>query len=321
MGKVKFMTSDEINKRLKELLGISDQEYEKISLAYENEIVSIYKNVLKEIKVKIANIFEKLGDDVTYSDMMLYNRLTNLEKQIAEQIKNLTNDVIKTTKEKLSYFFSESFNLSSYAIEKSLGIELGFGIIDPLTIETAWKNQLTKISWPKSMQDHAQQYVNAIRSELTQGLIQGKGYAKIAAAITEKTGINAGKVLRIVRTEGHRVQNIAREISYSNAMQSAERLGLKMVKVWVATLDNKTRDSHASMDGQEADDEGMFTYPGGDKTPAPGVQGPPEEVINCRCTTTMQLKDFPPKFRRDQETGNIIEYQSFADWKKKKGIA
>lgn len=170
------------------------------------------------------------------------------------------------------------------------------------------------------MKDHAQEYVNQIRSELTQGLIQGEGYGKITKRIIDKTGINAGKVTRIVRTEGHRVQNAASLLAYDKTQVAADRLGLKTVKKWVATLDNRTRDTHQQMDGQEADAEGMFTFPGGAKTPAPGIQGPPEEIINCRCTTIMQFKDFPQKFRRDNETKQIIEYTNYADWKKKKGI-
>ncbi len=60
------------------------------------------------------------------------------------------------------------------------------------------------------MQEHAQKYMNDIRTELTRGLIEGEGYGKIAKAITDKTGIHFGRILRIDRTEGHRVQNAAK---------------------------------------------------------------------------------------------------------------
>ena len=312
------MTKDEINKQLKKLLEISDANYEKIISSYEKEIVKIYSSSLKEIKSQIAAMYEKYGDKVEYSDMVSYNRLKNLESQIADQIKQLTNDTIKNTKEKLNFFFSESYYLTSYAIEKAVGIDLGFGLLDPLVIEASWKNELSKIKWTESMQEHAQKFMKDIREELTRGLIEGKGYGKIASAITERTGITAGKVLRIVRTEGHRVQSAGSLLAYDKTQAAADRLGLKTVKVWVATLDNRTRDTHQQMDGQEADAEGMFTFPGGEKTPAPGIQGPPEEIINCRCTTIMQFKDFPQKFRRDNETKQIIEYTNYADWKKKR---
>jgi len=311
------MTKEEINKRLKKLLEISDQDYEKIVSSYEKEVVKIYSKALKEIKSQVAAMFEKYGDTVQYSDMVIYNRLKNLESQIAEQVKQLTNDVIKTTKEKLSFFFSESYSLTSFAIEKAVGIDLGFGLLDPLVIEAAWKNQMSKIKWTESMQEHAQKYFSDIRNELTRGLIEGKGYGKIAAGITEKTSINANKVLRIVRTEGHRVQNAANIISLEKTEAAAERLGIKTERVWLATLDNKTRDSHQQMDGQIADQNNLFTYPGGETTEAPGISGPAEEVINCRCVVITQFENFPQQLRKDNITKEIIKNQSYADWKKR----
>lgn len=313
------MTKEEINKRLKELLHISDEEFQKLVTEYEKEIVKISGKALKEIKNKIALIYEKLGDDVSYSDMMLYNRLKNLEKSIAEIIKDVTKEHLTNTKEKLSYFFSESFNLTSYSIEKSLGIDLGFGLLKPEVIRAAYINKMSEIKWPESMQEHAQKYMNDIRNELTQGLIEGKGYGKIAAAITDKTSINVNKIFRIVRTEGHRVQNTARIISIEKTEEAAGRLGIKIERVWLATLDNRTRDTHQEMDGQVADENGLFHYPSGGTTPAPGIEGPAEEVINCRCTVITQFKDLPQQFRKDNETKQIIKYKTYEEWKNAQG--
>jgi uncharacterized protein with gpF-like domain len=252
--------------------------------------------------------------------MASYNRLKNLEAQIIDEVKKVTNENTKSIKSKLQFFFSESFNQTSYAVETSLGVDLGFGLLDPLVAEVTYKNLFEKIKWEKSIQDHAQKYITDIRQELTQGLIQGKGYGKIAAIITDKTGINANKALRIVRTEGHKVQNAARILSYDKTEAAAGRLGLESARVWVATLDARTRDSHGEMDGQEADAEGMFHYPNGGVTPAPGVQGPAEEVINCRCNTAIQFKEFPPAFRKDNITKEILKHQTYAEWKKGKEI-
>lgn len=313
-------SKDEINKRLAELLKKADTNADNLITQQEKELVKAYKRALEEIKKKIAAIYEKYGDGVQYSDLVAYNRLTNLEQQIAGEIKKLTNENIKTTTKTLKDIFSEQYYLTGFAFEQSLGMRLGFGLLNPTVIDGSVLNSLDRIKWTDRMKDHAQEYVNQIRSELTQGLIQGEGYGKITKRIIDKTGINAGKVTRIVRTEGHRVQNAASLLAYDKTQVAADRLGLKTVKKWVATLDNRTRDTHQQMDGQEADAEGMFTFPGGAKTPAPGIQGPPEEIINCRCTTIMQFKDFPQKFRRDNETKQIIEYTNYADWKKKKGI-
>lgn len=314
-------TIEEINKQLAELLKKADTNAEKLISRHEKALLKNYRTALEEIKKKIAIMYEKYGDDVNFSDMVSYNRLTNLEQQIADEIKKLTNEVIKTTTSTLKDIYSEQFYRAGFAFEQSLGAKLGFGLLNPDVIKASVLNPMDRITWPDRMKDHAQQFVKQIQSGLTQGLIQGEGYGKIAKRIVDKTGINAGKVIRIVRTEGHRVRSAADLVAYDKTQAAADRLGIKTVKVWVATLDNRTRDSHGAMDGQEADKDGMFTFPGGAKTPAPGIQGPPEEVINCRCTTMMQFKDFPPAFRKDNETKGIIKYQNYEEWKIAKGIS
>lgn len=304
------MTKDEINKRLAALLKKADTNADKLLAAYEKNLTKAYKHALVEIKKEIAAMYEKYGDDVDYAQMVSYNRLTNLEQQIAGEIKKLTNENIKTTTNAIKDIYSEQYYQSGFAFEQSLGMRLGFGLLNPDVIKASVLNSLDRITWPDRMKDHAQQFTKQIYSELTQGLIQGKGYGKIAAAITDKTGINAGKVLRIVRTEGHRVQNAAGLLAYDKTQSATDRLGLKTVKIWVATLDNRTRDSHGAMDGQEADSEGMFTFPGGDKTPAPGIQGPPEEVINCVLAETNIIS---PKIRNVTKRyyeGDLIEIKT-----------
>lgn len=310
------MTKDEINKKLKQLLQVSDEDFELLVAEYEKELYNIAKTALKNIKEKIAAIFEKYGDKVQYSDLVVYNRLKNLENQIVGIIKETTNEQISSLTDKLNFFFSESFNLTSYAIEKAIEVDLGFGLLDPDVIRSAYLNPLSKIKWPESMQEHAQKYLVDIRNELTRGLIEGEGYGKIAKAVTDRTGIHFGKILRIVRTEGHRVQNTAKIISFEKTEAATTRLGLKTERIWLATLDTRTRDSHGEMDGQAADENGLFHYPSGGTTPAPGVEGPPEEVINCRCTLIIQFKDFPYQFRRDNETKQIIKFKTYTEWKK-----
>lgn len=275
------MNKDQINKRLADLLKKADTNSDKLLAEFEKELLKVYRQSLEEIKKLIAKIYEKYGDTVDYADMVSYNRLTNLEQQIAGEIKKLTNKNIKTTTSTLKNIYSEQFYRSGFAFEQSLGAKLGFGLLNPDVIKASVLNPLDRITWPDRMKDHAQQFVKQIQTELTQGLIQGEGYGKIAKRIVDKTGINAGKVIRIVRTEGHRVQSAGSLLAYDKTQTAADRLGLKTVKVWIATLDNRTRDSHQKMDGKEANDEGIFTLPSGATTEAPGLSGVAEEDINC----------------------------------------
>ena len=66
-----------------------------------------------------------------------------------------------------------------------------------------------------------------------------------------------------------------------DGMYRAEDMGNSITKIWIATLDNRTRDAHAHRDGEEIALEDEF---------APGLSRPRDpngalaEICNCRCS-------------------------------------
>jgi hypothetical protein len=312
------MGPDDINKKLIALLKKADSEMEKLQRLYEPRLKKNYRLALNEIKSKIARIFEKYGDDVKYADLISYNRLKNLEDEIIEQIKILTNENIKTTRAGLKEFYSENYYRTAYSLEQSTGLKLGYGLLNTNVINASLLNPLDRITWPDRYKDNAQVFVKQIRSSLTQGLIQGEGYAKIARTITEKTGMDFNKTVRIIRTEGHRVQNAARVASFKKAESAAERLGLESSRVWIHSGNpREPRPDHVQMDGVEADESGIFTLPDGTTTEAPGLSGVAEHDINCGCTTGLKFKSLKALSFENYVAKN---YNSFEDWKEEKGI-
>ncbi|KAA0253123.1 MAG: hypothetical protein EDM75_11820 [Chlorobiota bacterium] len=277
------------NERIAKLLQISDLEAEKIILGYEKDLAQVYAAALKDVKQMIAAMFEKYGDQVTFKDMVAYQRLTNLELEIAKQIKTLTGKGKRTVEKAFRDIVSETFTATGGAINKSLEVTVGFGVLNEDVIKTAIINPMQRITWPEALQENSAKYLSQIKTELSQGLIKGEGYAKIAKRLEKTTEMSANKTIRIVRTEGHRAQSIGRNLAIDKVEGAADRLGLKMKRIWVATNDDRTRDSHKAMDGKEADDDGLFTLPSGVRTEGPGMSGVAEEDINCRCTVRIEV--------------------------------
>ena len=66
-----------------------------------------------------------------------------------------------------------------------------------------------------------------------------------------------------------------------DGMYRAEDIGNSITKIWIATLDNRTRDAHADRDGEEIALDDEF---------APGLSRPRDpngalsEICNCRCS-------------------------------------
>lgn len=110
-----------------------------------------------------------------------------------------------------------------------------------------------------------------------------------------KTAITDGATITDIRKEVERIfgfaekfrnERIARTetISATNygAMEAIKQSGVTARKEWIATRDNRTRESHDTLDGEVV---------GMDETFSNGLQfpGDPEsndaaEIINCRCT-------------------------------------
>lgn len=120
--------------------------------------------------------------------------------------------------------------------------------------------------------------------------------------------------MRIARTEGHRVFSQGTNKTLEVAKKAANDLGFKIKKVWVATLDERTRTNHQKMDGQIADEDGNFTLPSGVKTAGPGQCGIPEEDINCRCKAVIQIEGFESKTRKDNVSKKLIPNITYQEW-------
>ncbi|GAG59054.1 unnamed protein product, partial [marine sediment metagenome] len=121
--------------------------------------------------------------------------------------------------------------------------------------------------------------------------------------------------MRIARTEAHRSQ-IKGEL---DNIDHAEEQGIIIQKIWLTALDWRTRDDHASMDGQEADKDGNFHFPSGGTTRGPGQSGIAEQDIHCRCDIMEEVDGIRPEKRRLGKEG-IGEYKNYGEWAKDQNI-
>ena len=128
------------------------------------------------------------------------------------------------------------------------------------------------------------------------------------------TTMSRDSAIRTARTAVTGAQNAGRMDSYA----AAEKMGIKLKREWVATLDNRTRHAHAMLDGQQADIDKPFKVDGyeimfpGD-TSAPGYL-----LYNCRCTTIAKVKgvDVSDAMRRDRY--GVLPDMTYAQWENTK---
>lgn len=151
----------------------------------------------------------------------------------------------------------------------------------------------------------------ALRDTLTEGVRAGEGIRDLTKRVREVFDqAETYRAARIARTE---VTNSANFANYSAMEQS----GLVKKRAWVATRDDRTRESHADLDGEEADIDEPFKI-GDDEGMHPGDFGKAENVVNCRCTTVAVLDGEEPKTTADLDAvwkrfdASLVEWEDEA---------
>jgi len=125
-----------------------------------------------------------------------------------------------------------------------------------------------------------------IQSAIDSAQVDGLDVISTARRITELTSISSiTRAVLIARTETHQAAN------YAN-FTSLDVVNIpETTKEWVAVNDARTRDDHSAANGQEVSKEGNFIV-GGAELRYPGDPlGPPQQVINCRCTFVVNVPE------------------------------
>jgi SPP1 gp7 family putative phage head morphogenesis protein len=286
----------------------------------ERQILINYKIALDDIRKTLGKVYEKYasGGVLTHAEMTKYNRLKNLHDQLTGIMGPTLSKNGKLVEKLSEVQYEESYYMHAWAIDQTGGVALRWGLLDEAAVKAAveaggWRD-LQKIV----IKDLSQDALIKIDRAVTQGIIRGLPYEKMAKEIKHAIEINAARAQTIAQTEAHRAMVQGQKDNYIKAGD----MGIELKQVWTATLDDRTRPSHAQMDGEVADENGMFHAPWG-LTSGPGQEGPPEEVINCRCRITGEIEGYEANTRWSRNAegkGELIPMTNFTDWAKDRGL-
>ena len=269
-----------------------------------------YRQQLKDGKMSQADFDAWLRGQVFQERQWLARR-----DQIDEILLNADREAQRIVNDGKLGVFATNANYIGYKLEHDANINTGFTLYDQHTVARLIENdpQILPKAAPGVKKDKAYTYYNKLmNSAITQGIVEGETIPQIAKRIVNTTGEwSYASAVRNARTAFTGAQNAGRV----EGLHQAQELGLKVQKKWLATLDDRTRDTHQDLDGQirEVDEpfevDGMeIDYPG-DPTADPSL------VYNCRCTLVYVYPDYPSEMeRRDNETGEIVGDMTYAEW-------
>ena len=135
-----------------------------------------------------------------------------------------------------------------------------------------------------------------IQSVVTQAVVQGESIPNISKRIARTMGeVNHASTIRYARTAMTGAQAAGREDAYRRLAEH----GTKVMRIWVATIDNRTRHEHRMLDMEKAAIDEPFKVDGMEIM-FPGDPACPygELIWNCRCRTVSEINGHAPDFSR-----------------------
>jgi len=291
-----------------------DRWYKSLTSKQLREIEKVYRESLKEAKQSILVYFEKYGKDgkLTLVEMEKYGRMKNMYEDLTKEINHLTKKKNGQVQALLFDIYDRGYNYPAWLAEQATGLNIRWYGVPKGAVRKAMENPISGLTLAEHLERHRRDIVWRIRQEVTQGLVRGESYYKTSRRLAEAFESDYVKAKRVVWTESHRVKEQAQLESHEKLKEK----GLEAKRMWVATLDDRTRDTHRELDGKYEDRKGLF-HIRGLSTPAPGMFGIAEEDINCRCTVVYVYEDYEPAKRMARGEG-LRDYVTYEQWVKEK---
>lgn len=309
------------------------------------KLTKIYKQAEKDLRKKLdvftaryvaldkANQAKVAAGEMTKKDyrkwlqgsVFIGKLWKNKVNQVSKVLTNANDQATKIINNIRFSVFSENYNHQSYEIEKNISGVVSFDIYNTDAVARLVKERPKML--PAYKVDQQKDYLwnrQKVEDIITQGIIQGESIDKITARMMDGLCTqNENKMRMFARTAMTAAQNTGR----LQQMKDAKKKGVKVKKRWVATLDERTRDSHQALDGDTIDVEERFAnglmYPG-------DPNGAAKEVFNCRCKI-IQIFDGINRVvsrrayttykdgRRESYIVNDMTYKQWKEWKENGG--
>lgn len=289
-------------KEIENLLAISLEDHRK-------ELASLYSELSKEITKEILQLSKEIEADDKFSKKLQKERLEAIRNQMDVRVAEVATGEKKSLYDYLQHVGETSFNELFYEFEMSEKVPVSFNFLSEQQLNVIINTPVASRKLSTRLKGNTNKMKKSLNRVLTRGFGQGWSFQKMARQISEIGGASYRRGLTIARTEGGRVSSITKQQSQDHA----KKLGIKLKKRWVSALDGRTRDTHRKLDGQIRGVDEYFEV-GGLKALQPHMFGIASEDCNCRCTTIAELDGYENTLRRDNETGETIEYKTYQDW-------
>lgn len=318
------------------------EQTDKILSQIEKKVQNEYLQAYIETKKKLDDYLRRLGIKAKIKQKKLANGeitqdeyrkwLMNqimIEQRWNEMCATLAKDYVNSNKIAQSIVkgympevYALNHNYGTFQVESQSLVDTSYTLYDRQTVERLIRLNPQLLPDPKAGSKTAKRIAEnkdfrwnrqKITSAVTQGVLQGDSIPNIANRLESVATMNHKDAIKYARTMATGAENAGRLDSY----RRAERMGIKTKKVWIASLDGRTRGWHRELDGVSVPNEEYFVneygeilYPGD-----PGAE--PANVYNCRCTMICEIEGYETDMSMrtlDPKLGNM----TYQEWKANK---
>lgn len=264
------------------------RQLERSLIKAEKEITLDFARQTIKLENELDMLFRKhagKGGQIDFEDLLKYNRMLNLEKKIQEivALAYSNSDTIIREHLRSGAMLSYQTTIQTARRETKRALKAMYTHRD---VTKTVNERMAGLKWAERTKYHRNSTILEVEKTVKDGLGSGKTYTEMAKDLTNRLDGEVLKPIRIVRTEGHRVESNAKIEAY----EDLEKQGIQMLKKWVSAKDERTRNAHSELDGTTIPINEDFYSSLGGSGKAPGMLGTAEDDINCRCVLTMEFK-------------------------------
>lgn len=307
---------EETDRKLKELEKQLAEIYSQANKELVQKMEKYFKDFKRKDEAKRQAVEKGEITDEEYKrwrtgQLAAGNRWIAMCDTIAADMNNVNNIARSITQGYMPEVYAINHNWGTYSVEHGAKINTNYTMYNAQVVEKLMQDDPDIMPLASegihSEKDKAwnRKVINAV---MLQGILQGESINEMAKRF-ESVGVsNYKSSVRYARTSITGAENAGRIDSYKRAQE----LGIKLKKIWIATLDGRTRDSHRDMDGeeQEVDD----TFSNGCEHPG-DPSGPPSEVWNCRCTLITKVVNQQIDVSDLTQRYNKLGSMTYEEWK------
>lgn len=297
-----MVVADKINPNYRKTIEQINIDGEKQANDSMKPVYSDQKSALDEVHKLIGLIFIKYAVDglLNINKTQKLKILAQVSTQLNQIRKDLGSKEVDAVTDILKNEYQNVYYKNAYVLDNGTDVNLKFDILKPERIDAAVNTELDGELFSDRIWQNKADMVTSLKQSLVE-IMNGDTTIDKAGKLIENTfNVSASDSYRLMITELTRVQSQAQTDIATNT-------GLTK-QMWSATLDSKTCEECAALDGKffDVDDDSR-----------PEMPLHPND--RC-CWINVPFDGWQPTKRKENETKDIIDYEDYSQWLQDKGI-